>query len=81
MVLPDMTVLSTCCKTAILIKNIPLHISVSYLPKFLQNNANDSTSRYLNVNNFTVMKDLQTCVDPLLVHLGWGFAQFHWDLG
>ena len=80
-VLSDMTVLTTCYKTVILIKNTSLHISVSYLPKFLQNNANNSTSRYLNVNNFTVMKDLQTHVDPLLIHLGWGFAQFHWDLG
>ena len=81
MVLSDMTVLTTCYKTVILIKNTSLHISVSYLPKFLQNNANNSTLRYLNVNNFTVIKDLQTHVDPLLIHLGWGFAQFHWDLG
>lgn len=67
MVLSDMTVLSNCYEIVILIKNVPLHISVSHLPKLLQKNAYDSTSRYLNVSDFTVMEGLQTCVDPLQV--------------
>lgn len=67
MVLSDMTVLSNCYEIVILIKNVPLHISASHLPKLLQKNAYDSTSRYLNVHDFTVTEGLQTCVDPLQV--------------
>lgn len=44
-----------------LIKNVLVYISASHLCEPLQNNADDFTSRYLNVADFTVMEDLKSC--------------------
>ncbi|XP_059794508.1 fibrocystin isoform X18 [Balaenoptera ricei] len=42
---------------------VPVHISASHLQKLLQTNADDFTSRYLNVNDFTVTEDLKSCYE------------------
>ncbi|XP_024621685.1 fibrocystin isoform X1 [Neophocaena asiaeorientalis asiaeorientalis] len=42
---------------------VPVHISASHLQKLLQTNADDFTSRYLNVSDFTVTEDLKTCYE------------------
>ncbi|XP_032319137.1 fibrocystin isoform X2 [Camelus ferus] len=45
------------------IPGVPVHISASHLQKLLQNNADDFTSRYLNVSDFTVTEDLKSCYE------------------
>ncbi|XP_074189167.1 fibrocystin isoform X5 [Rhinolophus sinicus] len=45
------------------IPDVPVHISASHLRQLLQNNADDFTSRYLNVSDFTVMEDLKSCYE------------------
>ncbi|XP_036910620.1 fibrocystin isoform X3 [Sturnira hondurensis] len=45
------------------IPDVPVHISASRLRKLLQDNADDFTSRYLNVSDFTVMEDLKSCYE------------------
>ncbi|XP_022437810.1 fibrocystin isoform X5 [Delphinapterus leucas] len=42
---------------------VPVHISASHLQKLLQTNADDFTSRYLNVSDFTVTEDLKSCYE------------------
>ncbi|XP_047651580.1 fibrocystin isoform X2 [Phacochoerus africanus] len=42
---------------------VPVHISASHLQKLLQNNADDFTSRYLNVSDFTVTEALKSCYE------------------
>ncbi|KAB1261904.1 Fibrocystin, partial [Camelus dromedarius] len=44
-------------------ERVPVHISASHLQKLLQNNADDFTSRYLNVSDFTVTEDLKSCYE------------------
>lgn len=44
-----------------MIKDVPAHISASHLPKLLQNNTDDFTSRYFSVNDFTLLEDLKSC--------------------
>ena len=43
--------------------DVPVHISASHLRKLLQDSADDFTSRYLNVSDFTVMEDLKSCYE------------------
>ncbi|KAI5941136.1 Fibrocystin [Manis javanica] len=43
------------------ILDVPVSISAHHLRELLQNNADDFTSRYLNVSDFTVLDDLQSC--------------------
>uniref|UniRef100_A0A2K6GL63 Fibrocystin n=1 Tax=Propithecus coquereli TaxID=379532 RepID=A0A2K6GL63_PROCO len=45
------------------IPDVPVNISASHLHKLLQNNADDVTSRYLNVSDFTVKEDLNSCYE------------------
>ncbi|GAB5571604.1 fibrocystin isoform X1 [Prionailurus iriomotensis] len=45
------------------IPDVPVSISASHLRKLLQNNADNFTSRYLNVSDFTVMQDLKSCYE------------------
>ncbi|ELK28746.1 Fibrocystin [Myotis davidii] len=45
------------------IPDVPVRISASHLCKLLQNNADDITSRYLNVSDFTVKEDLKSCYE------------------
>ncbi|XP_053078676.1 fibrocystin isoform X8 [Acinonyx jubatus] len=45
------------------IPDVPVSISASHLRKLLQNNADNFTSRYLNVSDFTVMEDLKSCYE------------------
>ncbi|XP_059034219.1 fibrocystin isoform X8 [Mustela lutreola] len=45
------------------IPDIPVHVSASDLRKLLQNNADNFTSRYLNVNDFAVTEDLKSCYE------------------
>nr|XP_045012449.1 fibrocystin isoform X2 [Jaculus jaculus] len=45
------------------IPDVPVHISASRLHKLLQDNADDVTSRYLNVSDFTVTEDLASCYE------------------
>ncbi|XP_024413827.2 fibrocystin isoform X2 [Desmodus rotundus] len=45
------------------IPDVPVHISASHLRKLLQDSADDFTSRYLNVSDFTVMEDLKSCYE------------------
>ncbi|KAM5286797.1 fibrocystin isoform 2-T3 [Hipposideros larvatus] len=45
------------------IPDVPVHISASHLRELLQNNADDFTSRYLNVSDFTVTEDLKSCYE------------------
>ncbi|XP_008589430.1 PREDICTED: fibrocystin-like, partial [Galeopterus variegatus] len=45
------------------IPDVPVHISASHLHKLLQDNADDFTSRYLNVSDFTVKEDLNSCYE------------------
>ncbi|CAK6446893.1 unnamed protein product [Pipistrellus nathusii] len=45
------------------IPDVPVHISASHLRKLLQKNADDFTSRYLNVSDFTVTEDLKSCYE------------------
>ncbi|XP_044927182.1 fibrocystin isoform X1 [Mustela putorius furo] len=45
------------------IPDIPVHVSASDLRKLLQNNADNFTSRYLNVNDFAVTEDLRSCYE------------------
>uniref|UniRef100_A0A8D2AA29 PA14 domain-containing protein n=1 Tax=Sus scrofa TaxID=9823 RepID=A0A8D2AA29_PIG len=45
------------------IPGVPVHISASHLQKLLQNNADDFTSRYLNVSDFTVTEALKSCYE------------------
>ncbi|XP_014387933.1 PREDICTED: fibrocystin [Myotis brandtii] len=45
------------------IPDVPVRISASHLRKLLQNNADDVTSRYLNVSDFTVKEDLKSCYE------------------
>ncbi|EPY73217.1 hypothetical protein CB1_025522015, partial [Camelus ferus] len=45
------------------VRGVPVHISASHLQKLLQNNADDFTSRYLNVSDFTVTEDLKSCYE------------------
>lgn len=40
-----------------------MHVSASDLRKLLQNNADNFTSRYLNVNDFAVTEDLRSCYE------------------
>ncbi|XP_029801305.1 fibrocystin [Suricata suricatta] len=43
------------------IPDVPVNISASHLHKLLENNADNFTSRYLNVSDFTIMEDLKSC--------------------
>ncbi|KAI4561087.1 hypothetical protein MJG53_021144 [Ovis ammon polii x Ovis aries] len=45
------------------IPGVPVHISASHLQKLLQTSADDFTSRYLNVSDFTVTEDLKSCYE------------------
>ncbi|XP_045699280.1 fibrocystin isoform X6 [Phyllostomus hastatus] len=45
------------------IPDVPVRISASHLHKLLQDSADDFTSRYLNVSDFTVMEDLKSCYE------------------
>ncbi|XP_047413699.1 fibrocystin isoform X2 [Sciurus carolinensis] len=45
------------------IPDVPVHISAANLHKLLQDNADDFTSRYLNVSDFTVKEDLNSCYE------------------
>ncbi|XP_070274536.1 fibrocystin [Myotis yumanensis] len=45
------------------IPDVAVRISASHLRKLLQNNADDFTSRYLNVSDFTVTEDLKSCYE------------------
>uniref|UniRef100_A0A8C6FME3 Fibrocystin n=1 Tax=Moschus moschiferus TaxID=68415 RepID=A0A8C6FME3_MOSMO len=45
------------------IPDVPVHISASHLRKLLQTSADDFTSRYLNVRDFTVTEDLKSCYE------------------
>ncbi|XP_044913578.1 fibrocystin isoform X7 [Felis catus] len=45
------------------IPDVPVSISASHLRKLLQNNADNFTSRYLNISDFTVMEDLKSCYE------------------
>ncbi|KAF0885311.1 PKHD1 protein, partial [Crocuta crocuta] len=45
------------------IPDVPVSISASHLLKLLQNNADNFASRYLNVSDFTVMEDLNSCYE------------------
>nr|XP_051711578.1 fibrocystin isoform X2 [Oryctolagus cuniculus] len=47
------------------IPDVPVHISANYLQKLLQNNADNFTSRYLNVSDFTVKEDLNSCYEHI----------------
>lgn len=43
--------------------DVPVHLSASHLLKLLQNNADNFTSRYLNVSDLTVKEDLKSCYE------------------
>ncbi|XP_054554835.1 fibrocystin isoform X2 [Talpa occidentalis] len=45
------------------ISDVPVHISASNLRKLLQNTADDLTSRYLNVSDFTVTEERKSCYE------------------
>ncbi|KAM5324484.1 fibrocystin isoform 6-T6 [Glossophaga mutica] len=45
------------------IPDVPVRISASHLRKLLQDSADDFTTRYLNVSDFTVMEDLKSCYE------------------
>ncbi|XP_052048711.1 fibrocystin [Apodemus sylvaticus] len=45
------------------IPDVPVHISARQLRKLLQDNADVSTSGYLNVSDFTVTEDLNSCYE------------------
>uniref|UniRef100_A0A8C9DNE7 Fibrocystin n=1 Tax=Prolemur simus TaxID=1328070 RepID=A0A8C9DNE7_PROSS len=45
------------------IPDVPVKISASHLHKLLQNHADNVTSRYLNVSDFTVKEDLNSCYE------------------
>ncbi|XP_045658188.1 fibrocystin isoform X3 [Ursus americanus] len=45
------------------IPDVPVHLSASHLLKLLQNNADNFTSRYLNVSDLTVKEDLKSCYE------------------
>ncbi|XP_054425451.1 fibrocystin [Pteronotus mesoamericanus] len=45
------------------IPDVPVHISASHLRELLQNSADDFTSRYLNISDFTVLEDLKSCYE------------------
>ncbi|KAM5256479.1 fibrocystin [Ctenodactylus gundi] len=45
------------------IPDVPVHISAGHLHKLLQDNADDFTSRYLNVSDFTVKEDRKSCYE------------------
>uniref|UniRef100_A0A8C3WBQ6 PKHD1 ciliary IPT domain containing fibrocystin/polyductin n=1 Tax=Catagonus wagneri TaxID=51154 RepID=A0A8C3WBQ6_9CETA len=45
------------------IPGVPVNISASHLQKLLQNNADDFTSRYLNVSDFSVTEALKSCYE------------------
>ncbi|KFO30384.1 Fibrocystin [Fukomys damarensis] len=45
------------------IPDVPVHISAGHLHKLLQDNADDFTSRYLNVSDFTVKEDVNSCYE------------------
>ncbi|GAB1284827.1 Fibrocystin [Apodemus speciosus] len=45
------------------IPDVPVHISARQLRKLLQDNADASTSGYLNANDFTVTEDLNSCYE------------------
>ncbi|KAB0365339.1 hypothetical protein FD754_009495, partial [Muntiacus muntjak] len=45
------------------IPGVPVHISASHLQKLLQTSADDFTSKYLNVSDFTVTEDLKSCYE------------------
>ncbi|XP_051060248.1 fibrocystin [Phodopus roborovskii] len=45
------------------ISDVPVHMSSRQLHKLLQDNADESTSGYLNVSGFTVTKELNSCYE------------------
>ncbi|KAM7135915.1 fibrocystin isoform 7-T8 [Molossus nigricans] len=45
------------------IPDVPVQISASNFRKLLQSNADDFTSRYLNVSDFAVMEDRNSCYE------------------
>ncbi|XP_035309211.1 fibrocystin isoform X3 [Cricetulus griseus] len=45
------------------IPDVPVHMSSRQLQKLLQDNADESTSGYLNVSDFTVTKELNSCYE------------------
>ncbi|XP_058162846.1 fibrocystin isoform X2 [Dasypus novemcinctus] len=45
------------------ISGVPVHISAGHLHKLLQKNADDITSRYLNVSDLNVKEDLSSCYE------------------
>ncbi|KAM6181769.1 fibrocystin [Erethizon dorsatum] len=45
------------------IPDVPVHTSAGHLHRLLQDNADDFTSRYLNVSDFTVKEDLNSCYE------------------
>ncbi|XP_066215311.1 fibrocystin isoform X2 [Saccopteryx leptura] len=45
------------------IPGVPVHISAGHLQELLRNNADDFTSKYLNVSDFTVMEGLKSCYE------------------
>ncbi|XP_004869101.1 fibrocystin isoform X3 [Heterocephalus glaber] len=45
------------------IPDVPVHISAGHLYKLFQDNADDFTSRYLSVSDFTVKEDLISCYE------------------
>ncbi|KAL1771938.1 fibrocystin isoform X1 [Sigmodon hispidus] len=45
------------------ILDVPVHMSSRQLQKLLQDNADESTSEYLNVSDFTVTKELNSCYE------------------
>ncbi|KAG3289625.1 PKHD1, fibrocystin/polyductin [Ictidomys tridecemlineatus] len=45
------------------IPDVPVHISARHLQKLLQDNADNFTSRYLNVSDFIVKEDLNSCYE------------------
>ncbi|EGW10040.1 Fibrocystin [Cricetulus griseus] len=45
------------------VTDVPVHMSSRQLQKLLQDNADESTSGYLNVSDFTVTKELNSCYE------------------
>lgn len=43
--------------------DVPVHVSARQLHKLLQDNADESTSGYLNADDFIVTKDQNSCYE------------------